>query len=99
MLSCWSCDNDIGELRKVRREELCASCQAWIHCCKNCHFWDASSRSCNEPAAEWVADRERANFCDFFALGAPDGPSSSSGRSDDDGSAGGRDAFDALFKR
>ena len=99
MPSCWSCDSDLGALRKVRREELCGSCQAWIHCCKNCRFWDSSARSCDEPAAEWVHDRERSNFCDFFALRSEDSMSGGlTGRSDEEPD-GGRDAFDALFKR
>ena len=100
MPSCWSCDSPLGALRKVQREELCVGCQAWIHCCKNCAFWDDAARTCEEPAAEWVHDRERANFCDFFALAADESARvSGPRRREDDGPRGGRDAFDALFKR
>jgi hypothetical protein len=98
MATCWDCDSDLGAIRKVGREEICAGCQAWIHCCKNCRFWDGRARACDEPAAEWVHDRERANFCDFFALRAEDRVATPR-RPEDDRPAGGRDAFDALFKR
>jgi hypothetical protein len=97
MANCWSCSTDLGALRKVGREELCGQCHAWVHSCKNCRFWDESGRTCEEPAAEWVHDRERANFCDFFAMPAPDvkARSASAGPPQPDG----RNAFDRLFKR
>ena len=44
-------------------------------------------------------DRERANFCDFFALRAEDALSGGMSARSDDEPPGGRDAFDALFKR
>lgn len=97
MAECWQCEGDLGALRKVGREELCASCAAWIHSCKNCRNWNESSRSCEEPAAEWVHDRERANFCDFFALPAPGDKGGPSERAGSPKSA--RAAFDKLFKK
>jgi predicted RNA-binding Zn-ribbon protein involved in translation (DUF1610 family) len=96
MANCWSCDADLGPLRKVEREELCPSCQTWIHCCKNCRNWDAGARACDEPAAEWVHDRERANFCDFFALPSPDARRADA---DEGGKDVGRAAFDRLFRK
>ena len=78
------------------REELCAGCAAWIHSCKNCRNWNDRSRSCEEPAAEWVHDRERANFCDYFALPAPDEEHRSGGPASGKST---RAAFDRLFKK
>lgn len=95
-LRCWSCDADIGPLRTVGREEICSKCEAWVHCCKNCRWWDDAARACDEPAAEWVHDRERANFCDFFTLSSEE--RRPGGRRDDEGSSG-RAAFDALFDK
>ncbi len=96
MADCWQCEGDLGPLRKVGREELCAGCAAWVHACKNCRNWNDRARTCEETAAEWVHDRERANFCDFFALPAPDESHRSEG-----GSSGksARAAFDRLFKK
>ena len=99
MPHCWSCESDLGAVREIKREELCPGCQAWVHCCKNCRFWDDGARACDEPAAEWVHDRERANFCDFFAIAVEESSSSSGARGDDDRPAGGRDAFESLFKK
>lgn len=33
----------------------------------NCGNYDPSAHNkCREPLAEWVSDREKANFCDLF---------------------------------
>ncbi|MEM7246766.1 MAG: hypothetical protein AAF533_15550 [Acidobacteriota bacterium] len=97
MATCWNCDLSLGEPRTVSRDEICDSCQVWIRSCKNCHFWSETSRSCEEPAAEWVHDREHVNFCDFFALRSDDGQSGSGSDSGGGSESGGRSAFDALF--
>ena len=99
MIKCWSCSSDLGVLRKPGREEICPSCNAWVHCCKNCAFWDDSARTCEEPAAEWVHDRERANFCDFFALAVPDAPGATNDDRRPPPPASGRDAFERLFRK
>ena len=96
MANCWSCNTDLGALRKVGREEVCGSCQSWVHSCKNCRFWDEASRTCEEPAAEWVHDRERANFCDFHTMPSPD---AARRPSREPAPATSRDAFERLFKR
>jgi len=96
MASCWQCSADLGPLRKVEREETCGSCATWVHACKNCRFWNDSGRSCEEPAADWVHDRERANFCDFFAMRSPDEDVKKRG---EEPGRGGRSAFEKLFKK
>jgi membrane protein involved in colicin uptake len=49
-----------------RRAE-CPSCQAELHVCRLCQFYDARVEGkCREERAEQVRDRERANFCDYF---------------------------------
>lgn len=99
MASCWSCASPLEIPEKVRREATCERCEAWIHCCKNCHFWNESGRSCEEPAADWVHDRERANFCDFFALDAPASGGAASKSEGRGKPPSGRDAFDRLFRK
>lgn len=49
---------------------------------------------CREPAAERVTDKERANFCEFFAFGSEDAPQFGG-----KGGDGARDALEALFRR
>ena len=38
-----------------------------LHCGHNCHFYDpAKHNQSREPQADWVKDKEMANFCDYF---------------------------------
>jgi hypothetical protein len=56
---------------KVRRDDLCPSCKSALRCCKNCLFYDERAHNkCREPQAEWVADKLKANFCEFFDFDA-----------------------------
>jgi hypothetical protein len=51
----------------VRRRDECPACGADLHVCRMCEFYDTSvAKSCREPVAEEVTDKERANFCDYF---------------------------------
>jgi hypothetical protein len=57
--------------------------------------YDPSAHNrCREPQAEWVTDREKANFCDFFA---PNQARPGQGAKPSGGDA--RKAFDSLFKK
>lgn len=52
----------------MSRREACSRCEAELHCCLNCTFHDPSNyNECREPSAERVVDKERSNFCDYFA--------------------------------
>jgi hypothetical protein len=45
------------------------SCGKDLRCCRHCRFYLPGSRGdCSEPNAEKPADKERANFCDWFSL-------------------------------
>ena len=92
--SCFSCkkplvlpDGPIG------RSHTCDSCDADIRCCYNCTFFDPSSyNECREPNSERVVDKDRANFCDYFKIGAPN--TSAQAQSDKDALK----KLDDLFK-
>jgi hypothetical protein len=46
----------------------CAACRADLHVCRMCEYYDVGvAMSCREPIAEEVKDKERANFCEYFA--------------------------------
>jgi len=68
---CWKCGTEVVEIsgaRKVLRADTCAKCDSDLHACKNCQFYDRQYHNeCRETQAEWVNDKERANFCDYFA--------------------------------
>lgn len=65
---CWRCGTELTELRlPVSRRDECAVCRAEIHVCKQCAFYDGRlANACREERAEHVADREKANFCDYY---------------------------------
>jgi len=51
----------------LRHRDECPACGADLHVCRMCEFYDRSvAKSCREPVAEEVTDKERAQFCDYF---------------------------------
>ena len=66
---CSACGtgNEIPE--KVGFRDVCSSCDAWLHACVNCRFWEKNS--CTEPSAEKVRDPEGQNFCEWFRTRDP----------------------------
>ncbi|HKE43671.1 MAG TPA: hypothetical protein VKB41_03945 [Steroidobacteraceae bacterium] len=67
-LVCWKCGASLAALTlPLRRLEECKACGAELHVCRMCVDYDtAVAKSCREPIAEEVQDKERANFCDYF---------------------------------
>lgn len=66
-IQCYSCNHRIEGVETVRRGETCDHCGADVRVCKNCAFYDPSSHNeCREPTAEYVSEKERANFCGMF---------------------------------
>jgi hypothetical protein len=67
-LTCWKCGTSLADLLlPVSRLAKCKSCNADLHVCRLCRFYDTTvSNSCTEPVAEKVVDKQRRNFCGFF---------------------------------
>ncbi len=64
---CWSCRKPTEIEDLIGRRDTCPHCGADMRSCKNCTFYDTTSHhECREPTAEWVADKERGNFCGYF---------------------------------
>ncbi len=68
-LMCWKCGAALqGVILPMSRREECAACGADQHVCKMCrHYAPQRAGQCTEDRAEDVADKERANFCDYFS--------------------------------
>ena len=69
VLNCHSCGEQfpLNPGDKILRKDTCHQCGMYMHCCRNCRLFDPSKNNqCAEPQAEWVSDKEGANFCDFF---------------------------------
>ncbi|MFN7728461.1 MAG: hypothetical protein ACK5P7_04840 [Bdellovibrio sp.] len=91
---CFKCSKAVKVLGSApgRREE-CPHCRSDLHVCKNCEHYDPRAyNECRESSADVVKDKERANFCDYFAAGTG---LSKSGPTQSDLLA----AAEALFKK
>jgi len=67
-LVCWKCGASLAaEPLPLARVSECPSCTADLHVCRLCEFYDtAVAKSCREPVADAVHNKERANFCGWF---------------------------------
>ena len=73
--ACHACGRPIAARERPGRRDRCERCGADLHCCRQCRFYDPRAyNACAEPQAERVLDKERANFCDYFAVAAPSAP-------------------------
>jgi len=65
---CRGCGTDAGVRERVGRRDACPSCGVDLHSCRQCRHYDVRlDNECRESQAERVLDKERANFCDWFA--------------------------------
>ncbi len=66
---CAFCDGELPADLRVGRETLCPHCDGYVHACVQCRFYEPTLHNqCLEPEADYVGDRQKANFCDFFQL-------------------------------
>ena len=96
---CWKCRKEIPIQKPLRNDE-CPFCHADLHVCKACDFYESGAHNdCRESSAEYVNDKERGNFCDYFRVSTKIAAAASengdvNGKSKADAA---RDAFNALF--
>ncbi len=98
-MNCWKC-GAIVEIRpgeRIGSRDECPQCGSDLHSCRNCDFYDVSKHNqCSEPQAEWVRDKEAANYCDYLrpSTRLPHGMSGTPRREEN-----ARKKFDSLFKQ
>jgi hypothetical protein len=69
MKLCHRCGKEVNAADRVSRTATCSHCGSSLHSCLNCAFYDPHAHNkCREPQSEYVSDREKANFCDFFTF-------------------------------
>lgn len=69
MSACYFCGAALEAGMRVVRDTECPKCRRDLHACVQCRFYDPHAHNkCRESQAEWVTDRERRNFCDYFSL-------------------------------
>lgn len=68
-LQCWHCGAGLaGVILPLSRRQECEACGADQHVCLMCRHYNAHvADQCTEDRAHSVTDKERANFCDYFA--------------------------------
>jgi len=67
MKACHFCGRALPEGERVYRSSACAGCGKDLKICRNCRFYSAGAHwDCLESIHDPVADKERANFCEFF---------------------------------
>jgi len=96
MSACHFCGSALDPKQRIVRDSSCPNCGRDLHACVQCRFYDRHAHNqCREPNAEWVTDRERRNFCDYFALN----PSASTGGKAVDRAKAARSKLDSLFSK
>ena len=67
-LQCWKCGEKLEDIiLPFSRREECRHCNADQHVCRLCTQFDPQvADACHEDRADFVLDKERANFCDYF---------------------------------
>ena len=64
---CWKCGEQQEVLLPFSRYEECSACKADLHVCHACrHYAENLSDGCREDRADFVLDKDKANFCDYF---------------------------------
>jgi len=97
MPNCYNCGAQL-EPRKPVRTDVCSSCGRDVKVCLNCTFYDAGAENtCREPQAEWVKEKDRSNFCEYFRFSQrPGKPPGKLGMSREKSA---RQKLDDLFKK
>lgn len=92
---CYSCGSELRPIEPVSRNETCPKCSRYVRCCMNCEFYSpGASNDCREPQSEPVADKEGANFCDYYRPAK-----NKKGGSLKSGAEDAKKRFDELFKK
>ena len=99
MKLCHHCGREQVLTERPERTASCPFCYSDLKVCLNCRFFDPGmNNQCREPQAEWVTDKAKANFCEFFEfLEVAGGPPGLGGAGSEKDRA--RSAFDSLFRK
>ena len=76
MKACYFCGSALADDIRVYRSSTCPSCAKDLKICNNCRFYRKGAHwDCLESIPELVADKDRANFCEFFQIKDSKAPS------------------------
>ncbi|MFC1750034.1 hypothetical protein ACFL2V_14640 [Pseudomonadota bacterium] len=65
---CWKCGASLRKLGlPLGRFDLCPECRNDLHVCRLCRSYHSNvSGKCSKEEAGYVADKEQANYCQYF---------------------------------
>ena len=96
-MNCWKCGHRVETIERIGFHAHCPQCDWPLHVCRNCSLYDPDyNNQCRETMAERVVDKERSNFCEYFA---PRAHSGAAGGSKPTPERAARERLDALFKK
>ena len=99
MKVCHHCSRELSLMAAIGRTDSCPYCRSDLKVCLNCRFFDpGANNQCREPQAEWVPDKSKANFCEFFEFLEIAGAAPGLGGAGSDKDRA-RSAFDSLFRK
>jgi len=96
VMNCFHCGRaiEIKRQERVGFRDRCEGCDRPLHACFNCTFYDpAYNNQCRETQAERVVEKDRANFCEYFA------PGNKGGAQKIDAASDARAKLDAMFRK
>ena len=95
-MNCWKCGYRSETIERIGFRAHCPQCDRPLHVCLNCALYDpAYNNQCRETMAERVVDKERSNFCEYFAPSVDRGAAASVQPPDRIA----RQQLEALFKK
>ena len=77
-ITCFKCQHQWSYEGVLGRRDDCPSCSWDAHVCKNCqHYAPNFHHECRENQADYVQEKERSNYCDYFLANGQKGPGTS----------------------
>jgi len=68
MKTCFKCRTPVS-IDKISFRDECLQCTSDLHVCLNCIFYDeGKANKCRESQADYVKERDRANYCEYFGF-------------------------------
>lgn len=62
---CWNCSATLAAGTDF--QAACPKCSAALHCCKQCSYFDSSTRfQCLKPVPARIAHKDERNECELF---------------------------------
>ena len=99
-MNCFNCGHRIETVERVGFHAHCERCDRPLHVCRNCSLYDpAYNNQCRETMAERVVDKERSNFCEYFAPAAAASGTRGAGAAQPSPQRDARAQLDAIFKK